>query len=40
MGVTAAFDDKQADFSKIAEDPLVLTTVMQSVSVPRRHRAV
>lgn len=32
MGITAAFDDKQADFSRISQDPLMLTTVMQSVS--------
>jgi hypothetical protein len=32
MGVTTAFSDKAADFSRISEDPLFVTSVLQSVS--------
>lgn len=31
MGITAAFSDKAADFSRVSEDPLFVTSVMQSV---------
>jgi serine protease inhibitor len=32
IGITAAFDAKVADFSKISDTPLFVTKVMQSVS--------
>jgi hypothetical protein len=32
MGVTTAFSDEAADFSRISEDPLFVTSVLQSVS--------
>jgi serpin B len=33
MGVTTAFSDKAADFSRISEDPLFVTSVLQSAVV-------
>lgn len=33
MGITAAFSDKAADFSRISEDPLFVTGVLQSAVV-------
>lgn len=32
IGITAAFDSKVADFTKISDTPLFVTKVMQSVS--------
>lgn len=33
IGITAAFDPKVADFSKISDTPMFVTQVMQSVSI-------
>lgn len=32
MGIITAFDNKAAEFSRISEDPLYVTSVLQSVS--------
>jgi len=39
MGIKDAFDPKVADFSKISDDRLFLTSVLQSVSSQGLHRA-
>lgn len=35
QGIVSAFDAKTADFSKISEDPVFATSVLQSVGILR-----